>query len=101
MEALKKYPCPAACANLWRQPSLFGDDTHAVGTWPRWAREHGQHSLCGSLCRWVPSLAHRQVLGTRTWAEVNVRPRNLEEIDRHPKVYLVYLQSPDKQNKYK
>ena len=31
MEALKKYPCPAACASLWRQPSLFGDDTHAVG----------------------------------------------------------------------
>ena len=29
VEALKKYPCPAACARLWRQPSLFGDDTHA------------------------------------------------------------------------
>ena len=31
VEALKKYPCPAACASLWRQPNLFGDDTHAVG----------------------------------------------------------------------
>ena len=31
VEALEKYPCPAACASLWRQPSLFGDDTHAVG----------------------------------------------------------------------
>ena len=44
VEALKKYPCPAACASLWRQPSLFGDDTHAVDTRPRWAREHGQHT---------------------------------------------------------
>ena len=44
VEALKKYPCPAACASLWRQPSLFGDDTHAVSTRPRWAREHGQHT---------------------------------------------------------
>ena len=43
VEALKKCPCPAACASLWKLPSLFGDDTHAVGTRPRWAREHGIH----------------------------------------------------------
>ena len=87
VEPLKKYPCLAACASLWRQPSLFGDGTHAVGTRPKWAREHGLHIHCGSLCRWVASLAHRQVLGTRTWADVNVRPRPLEKVDRHPKVY--------------
>ena len=29
------------CASEWRQPSLFGDDTHAVVTRPKWAREHG------------------------------------------------------------
>ena len=82
MEALKKYQCLAACASLWRQPSLFGDDTHAVGTRPRWAQEHGIHTECGPLCRWVASLAHRQVLGTRTWAEVNVRPRPLVNVNR-------------------
>ena len=43
VEALKKYPCLAACATLWRQPSLFGDDTLAVVTRPRRAREHGQY----------------------------------------------------------
>ena len=62
VEALEKCPCPAACASLWRLPRLFGDDTHAVDTRPRWAREHGTHILRGSLCRWVASLAHRQVL---------------------------------------
>ena len=30
VEAPKKYPRPAACASQWTQPSLFGDDTHAV-----------------------------------------------------------------------
>ena len=37
VEAPKKCSCPAACARLWRQPSLFGDDTHAVVTRPKWA----------------------------------------------------------------
>ena len=37
VEALKKYPCLAACASLWRLPRLFGDDTHAVVTLPKWA----------------------------------------------------------------
>ena len=32
---------------------------------------------------------------------MNVRPRPLEKIDRHPKVYKLYLQSPDEQPKYK
>ena len=59
VEALKKYPCPTACASLWRQPSLFGDDTHAVATRPKWAREHRQQTLCGPLRRWVAGLAHR------------------------------------------
>ena len=31
-EAPKKCPRSAACASRWRQPSLFGDDTHAVLT---------------------------------------------------------------------
>ena len=79
MEAVKKCPCPSACASLWRLPSLFGDDTHAVGTRPKWAREHVIHIYCGSLCRWVASLAHRQVLETGTRANVNVRPRPLAQ----------------------
>ena len=37
VEALKKYPCLAACASLWRLPRLFGDDTHAVVAQPKWA----------------------------------------------------------------
>ena len=37
VEALEKCPCLAACASQWRQPSLFGDDTHAVGTRLTWA----------------------------------------------------------------
>ena len=36
VEAPKKCPCPAACASLWRQPSVFGDDKHAVVA-PKWA----------------------------------------------------------------
>ena len=32
--------CCCACASHWRQPSLFGDDTHAVATRPKWALEH-------------------------------------------------------------
>ena len=36
-EAPQTCPCPAACASLWRLPSLFGDDTHAVVTRPKWA----------------------------------------------------------------
>ena len=46
----------------------------------RW--EHGQKvrestdsTLCGPLCRWRASLAHRYVLKTRTRAELNGRPR--------------------------
>ena len=77
VEAPKKYPCPTACASQWRQPSLSGDNTHAVATRPKWAQEHGLHTKCGSLCRWVASVAHRKVLETRTRANENVRPRPL------------------------
>ena len=38
MEAPKKYPCPVACASQWRQPSLFGGDTHAVTTHEVWSQ---------------------------------------------------------------
>ena len=55
----------------------LSDDTHAVATRPKWAREHGLHAVCGLLRRWVASLAHRKVLETRTRANVNVRPRPL------------------------
>ena len=44
--ALQKCQCPAACASLWRLPSLLGDDTHAVVARPKWAREHGLHTKC-------------------------------------------------------
>ena len=57
----------------------LGDDTHAVGTRPKWARKHGLRIWCGPSCRWVARVAHRQVLGTRTWANVNVRPRPLAQ----------------------
>ena len=53
VEAPWKCPCPGACASLRRLPSLFGDDTHAAVAWPKWAREHGLHTECGPLCRWV------------------------------------------------
>ena len=46
----------------------LGDDTHAVGTRPKWAPEHGLHRGVVPLCRWVASLA-RQMLETRTRAE--------------------------------
>ena len=62
VEAPTKCPCPAACASPWRLLRLFGDDTHVVDTRPKWAREHGLHTECGSLCRWVASLADQQVL---------------------------------------
>ena len=48
--ALEKYPCPAAGASQWRLPGLLGDDTHAVVTRPRWAREHGRHNRVWSRC---------------------------------------------------
>ena len=41
----------------------LGDDPHAVGTQPKWAREHGPHSLCGPLlsvgCKPGPSTGAR------------------------------------------
>ena len=38
---------------------------------------------CGPQRRWGASLAHRQVLGTRTWAEVKERPRLLVVVNRN------------------
>ena len=77
MEVLKKYPCPAACVSQWRQPSLFGDDTHAVVKRPKWAREHGRHTKCGPVvsvgCKPGQSTRDR----TRTRASMHVRPRHL------------------------
>ena len=53
-----------------------GDDTHAVGARPKWAREHGLQrvwSLVSVGCEPGPSIG----APTRTWAKVNVRPQSL------------------------
>ena len=55
MEAPWKSLCRAVSASLWRQPSLCGNDTHAV------VARHGMHTKCGPMHRWVASLAHRLV----------------------------------------
>ena len=51
-----KYSCPAVCAIQWRQPSLFGDDTHAVVTRPKWAwrarTTQGAVPCAGGLRAW-------------------------------------------------
>ena len=68
---------PMSCCMCESQETAqsLGDDTHEVVKRPKWASEHGQHTQCGRFCRWVESLAHRQVLGTWSRAEVNVRPQ--------------------------
>ena len=91
VEAPQKYPSPAACASHWRQPSLFGDDTHAVVTRPKWAREHGVHTEWSPMsvgCEPGPSIGAR----TRTRAEVNVRPRPLVQVNRRP--VLLFASAP-------
>ena len=65
MEVPWKCLCLGAGVSLWREPSLFGDDTHAVVARPKWAREHGIHTKCGPMCRWFTSLAYRYVLRQR------------------------------------
>ena len=40
---------PAACASLWRQPSLFGDDAHMSGTRPK--RASRAHNCRCSIAR--------------------------------------------------
>ena len=50
-----------ACEPIEIAQSL-GGDTHAVVTRPKWASDHGFHTECGPLRRWVDSLAHRTVL---------------------------------------
>ena len=62
VEATKKCPYLAACASLWREPSLFRDDTHAVVALPKCAPEHELHTQRGPVRWWVASLAHRRVL---------------------------------------
>ena len=43
MEVPQKCSCLAACARLWRQPCLFGDDTHAVeGTANKGSKDAGR-----------------------------------------------------------
>ena len=61
MEAPEKCPCLAACASVWRQPSLFGDDTRAVVTRPK-ERESADYALVWSLVSVVEGLAHVHVL---------------------------------------
>ena len=62
VEALKEVPTPCCMCEPVVTAQSLGDETHAVVTRPQWAGEHGQHTWCGSLCRWVASLAHRQAL---------------------------------------
>ena len=84
VEALWKYPCPAACASRRRQPSLFGDDTHAVVTRPKWHGEHGPHRVWYFVlvvCKPGPSIGAR----ARTRAKVNVRLRHLAHKDNRHK----------------
>ena len=64
----------AAFASLRRLHRLFGDDTHAVDTRPRSAREHGYTLSVVSLCRWLRAWRSTSAR-TRTRAEVNVRPQ--------------------------
>ena len=68
--------CLCMCEPMETAQSL-GDDTHAVVKRPKWPSEHERHTACGPLCWLVTSLAHQQVLGTRTRAELNVSPRPL------------------------
>ena len=56
----------------------LGDDTHAVVTLLIWASGHGQHTVCGFICRWVASLAVAECSNKETLANVIVRPRQLE-----------------------
>ena len=79
VETLKKCAHPAARASPWRPPSLVGDDTHAGGCTAKGGHERGTESgpvdglraarieriarWRGPQCRWVGSLAHRQVFG--------------------------------------
>ena len=71
------------------------DDTHAVGTRPKWARERGLHTQCGPFflsvgCKPGPSIGDR----TRTRANVNVRPRppvepyTCHQPENHTNLYL-------------
>ena len=77
--ALKKYQCPAACVSQWRQPSLCGDDTHAVVKRPKWAREHGRHAECGPVVSVGCKTGHSTCDRTMRRASMHVRPRHLAQ----------------------
>ena len=59
VEALKEMPIPSCMCEPVVTAQSLGDETHAVVTRPQWAGEHGQHTWCGPLCRWVENLAPR------------------------------------------
>ena len=44
VEALKEMPIPCCMCEPVVTAQSLGDETHAVVTRPRWAREHGQHT---------------------------------------------------------
>ena len=61
----------------------LGDHRSAVGTRPKWAREHRLHSMWPLLSvgeKLGPSTSAR----TRTWADVNVRLGPLANVNRLP-----------------
>ena len=71
METPWKCPCLAASASPWRQPSLFGDDTHhsVVGglrAWPtdmcsnKDAGKSERKTLRSSIYRWKLKRRHAQ-----------------------------------------
>ena len=57
----------------------------------RWLRgqggQHGLHTECGSICRWVASLVHRQVLEQGRGQKVNVRHRPLVNQQANRKIH--------------
>ena len=82
VEAPQQCPHPAACASLWRRPSLSGDDTHAVGCTAKVGmRARDTHEVWSNEsvgCEPGPSTCAR----TRTRGEVKVRPRPLVNVNR-------------------
>ena len=59
-----------------------GDDAHAVVARLKWVLEHRLRTVCGPLRQSVASLACRQMLKTRSRAEVNVRLLRLVKVNR-------------------
>ena len=61
VEAPEKCSCPAACCELMETAQSLGDDAHAVAMGPTWESTDFT-VVCGPRCRFVVSVAHRQVL---------------------------------------